>query len=167
MAEEQNYRIDTDGYEYVTNALMEMINQFPGLLPDERFEFSMMPESAVLSVIASPGSFIIEEHVSITDYVWQVCAYPFMVVCRASGLSTRRKINTKEWMDTLAEWMCRKTVRIDNQAYQLERWPKLEGDRKIDLITRRTPAYLGGVNEDKSENWVMELTIQYTNEFQR
>ena len=144
---------------------METINLYPGLLPGERFEFSMMPENTVLSVIASSGSFIVEEHVSITDHVWQTCAYPFMVVFRASGLNSKRKVEAKEWMDTLAEWLCRKAVKIKGETYKLAKWPKLEGDRRISLISRQTAAYLGGENEDKSENWVMDMVIQYTNEF--
>ena len=167
MQEEIKYPPDMEGFPKVTDALMEMINTFPGLNEGEEFVFSMMPEDYGLSVIATSGSFIIEEHESITGHVWQMCSYPFMVVSRASGLSSKRKISMKEWMDTLAEWLCRKTVTIDGQEYKLKKWPVLTDDREIRYIVRQTPAYLGGINEDKSENWVMDMVIQYRNEFDR
>lgn len=167
MQEEIKYPPDLEGFPKVTDALMETINTFPGLEEGEEFVFSQMPENAGLSVIASSGSFIIEEHESITGHVWQMCAYPFMVVSRASGLSSKRKISLKEWMDTLAEWLCRKTVTIKGEEFKLKKWPALTDDRKIEKIVRQTPAYLGGINEDKSENWVMDMVIQYRNEFDR
>lgn len=167
MPEEVKYPQDVENFPYVTDALMTTINTFPGLEEDEHFAFSMMPSEAGLSVIASSGSFIMEERVSITDHVMQNCVYPFMVVYRASSLSSKRKMAVKEWMDTLAEWLCRKAVTIDGEVYQLDKWPALTGDRVIRLITRQTAAYLGGINEDKSENWVMDMVIQYRNEFDR
>ena len=156
MEEEVKYPQDAEGFPYVTDALMKTINTFPGLSEGEEFKFSTIPSTEGLTVIASSGSFIVDEHVSITDNVWQTCAYPFMVVYRASGLTSKRKIAVKEWMDTLAEWLCRKTVVIDGQEHKLKKWPDLIGDREIRLITRQTAAYLGGINEDKSENWVMD-----------
>ena len=167
MADNREYPLDVDSFPYVTNALMEMINAFPGLDEDEFFTFSTIPTAEGMSVIASSGSFIIDERESIIGHVWQTCSYPFMVVYRASGLNNRRKIETKEWMDTLAEWLCRKAVIINGEECQLENWPVLTGDREIRRITRQTPAYLGGINEDKSENWVMDMVIQYRNEFDR
>lgn len=163
----QNLLPDIDGFEFVTNALMDMINRFPGLEDGERFNFSTIPTEEGLSVIASSGSFIYQEQESITGHVWQTCLYPFMVVCRASGLNQSRKIATKEWLDTLGRWLVKQPVLLNGQTYVLEEWPKLSGDRIIKNIIRQTPAYLGGINEDKSENWVMDMQIQYRNEFDR
>lgn len=158
---------DLEGFPYVTDALMETINRYPGLDDEEKFQFSTILSEAGMTVIASSGASILDERESITGHVWQTCAYPFMVVYRASGLNSKRKIQTKEWLDTLAEWLCRKTVTINDQQYQLKSWPPLTGDRKILRITRQSAAFLSGVNEDKSENWVMNLVIQYQNEFDR
>lgn len=164
---QRNYPQDVDGFEYVTNALMDTINQYPGLLDGEKFEFSVIPNAEGLSVVASSGSFIIDERESITGHVWQTCAYPFMVIYRASGLNQKRKIAAKEWMDKLARWLTRQPVNIDNETYTLAAWPELTEDREIRSITRQTPAYLGSINDDESENWVMDLMIQYKNEFDR
>ena len=163
----QNIRQDVDGFEYVTNALIDTINRFPGLEDGEEFTFSTIPTEEGLSVIASSGSFIYQEQESIIGHVWQTCLYPFMVVYRASGLNQTRKIAAKEWLDTLGRWLVRQPVSINGQTYVLDEWPKLTGGREIRNIIRQTPAYLGGINEDKSENWVMDLQIQYRNEFDR
>jgi len=159
---------DVDGFQYVTDALMTTINDFPGLYEGEHFTFStVMTHEEMNTVVATSGAVIQSEIEDITGHVLQTCAYPFTVACRSSGLSSKRKIQTKEWMDKLAEWLCRKAVDINGAKYQLKSWPKLTGDREIRLVTRRTPAFLGGINEDKSEDWVMDMTIQYRNEFDR
>ena len=167
MEDEVRYPPDTDGFQFVTHALMETINTFPGLEPGEEFTFSMIPATEGMSVVAMSGAYILEEHESVTGHVWQMCLYPFTVVCRVSGLNSGRKIDWKEWMDTLGEWLTRKTVLIDGEWHQLKRWPVLTDGREIRKVVRQTPAYLGGINEDKSENWVMDMTIQYRNEFDR
>ena len=159
---------DLEGFPHVTSALMETINTFPGLEKGEKFTFStMLTNEQGLTVAAIAGSAIVNEMESITGHVMQTCSYPFTILCRYSGLSKGRKIEIKEWMETLAEWLCRKEVVINGETYQLKKWPPLTGDREIRLITRMTPAYLGGINEDKSEDWVMDMIIQYRNEFDR
>ena len=165
--EDKKYSYDVDGFDYLTDALMKTINTFPGLEPEERFSFSRIPNEEGLSVIASAGAVIIDHHESITDHVWETCAYPFTIVYRASGPNERRKIGIKEWLDTLAKWLTRQKVKIAGVEYQLERFPALSEGRRINTITRQSPAYLASVNEDKSENWVMDLVIQYHNEFDR
>lgn len=167
MANEQNYPQDVEGYEDVTTALMETVNNYPGLLRHEKFQFTMLDPEEGLSIIASSGSLIMEEHESITGHVWQTCLYPFMVVYRVSGLNQKRKIQVKEWMDTFARWISRQPVNINGDTVVLDEWPNLTGGRFIRNISRQTPAYLGGINEDKSETWVMDLQIQYRNEFDR
>ena len=164
---EQTLPQDVDGFEYVTNALMATVNQFPGLEEGETFSFSMIPTEEGLSIIASSGSFIYQEQESIIGHVWQTCLYPFTVVYRASGLNQTRKIAAKEWLDNLGRWLVRQPITINGTNYVLSEWPKLTGDREIRNIIRQTPAFLGNINEDKSENWVMDMQIQYRNEFDR
>ena len=164
--EERQYKQDVDGFEEVTDALMDMMNSYPGLDTDEHFDFSTVPVDDGLAVIASSGSFIVDEKESITGHVKQFCAYPFVIVNRVSGLSQKRKIAVKEWMDTIAKWLTRQEVSIHGKKYKLE-WPVLIGDRKITNIERQSPSYLESINDDKSENWVMELMLKYRNEFDR
>ena len=164
---EKNYPPDLEGFDYVTDALMETVNSYPGLYPGEVFRFSTTDLNDGLNIAATSGAVITEEVESITGHVTQMCAYPFMVILRASGLSSERKVETKEWMDKLAEWLTRKAVTIDGDVYHMKKWPVLSGDREIRRITRNTPAYLAEAAEDKSESWVMDLTIVYRQEFDR
>ena len=167
MDKEKQYPLDVEGADYVTDALMNTLNSYPGLLSNEKFLFSSTNLSDGLNVAATSGAVIVEEHESVTGHVWQMCAYPFMVIMRASGLNSDRKIEAKEWMDKLAEWLTRKAVTIDGSTYQMKKWPELSGDREIRRIVRNTPAYLAEVPPDKVESWVMDLTIQYRQEFDR
>lgn len=171
MADEKQYPQDTEGFEYVTRALMDTLNSYPGLYADEKFKFCQTKPEDGLNVVASSGSFILEEHESITEHIWQICAYPFMVIYRVSGLNSDRKIEAKEWLDTLADWLMKKPVLIDKQRYQMKKWPTLSGDerveRRIERISRNTPTTLVAVEQDKAETWVADLTIQYRQEFDR
>ena len=158
---------DLDGFDYVSDALMETLNSYPGLYPGEKFKFSTTNLDDGLNVAATSGAVITNEFESITGHVYQDCAYPFMVILRVSGLSSERKVKTKEWMDTLAEWLTRKAVTINGEVYQMKKWPVLSGEREIRRIIRNTPAYLAEITEDKAESWAMDLTIHYRQEFDR
>lgn len=164
---EKEYQPDLEGFDYVTDALMETLNSYPGLYPGEEFKFSTTDLDDGLNVAAISGAVITDEIESITGHITQMCAYPFMVILRASGLSNEWKIETKEWMDTLAEWLTRKAVTIGSEVYHMKKWPVLSGDREIRKIIRNTPAYLAEITEDKAESWAMDLTIQYRQEFDR
>ena len=169
MAENKPLALDIDGYEYVTDAIMEMVNSYPGLDREygEHFDFTNSDPDDGLTIVATSGSVIFEERESITGHVRQECAYPFMVVYKASGLNQRRKIQVKEWMDTFAKWLTRQPVTIKNRTYVLQKWPDLTGGRVIRTIQRQSPCYLAQINEDKSEIWAMDLVVRYRNEFNR
>ena len=160
-------RFDVDGYELITNALMAMVNTFPLLEDGEQFEFATESEDEGVAIFPTTGSFIYDERESITGHVVQMCQYPFTVVYRASGLSSKRRINAVEWLNTFGRWIERQPVTIDDRTYVLQEWPELTENREIREITRQAPAYLTSVNEDKSENWIMDVVVRYRNEFDR
>lgn len=167
MEQHKTFFQDQEGYVHITTALMDMANSYPGLQEDDRFMFSELPHEDGLSIIATSGSFIVEERESITGHVRQMCAYPFTVVYRASGLNQKRKMEAKEWLDTFSRWLTRQDVSINGKLYKLENWPQLDGGREIRNVLRQSPTYLASINEDKSEDWVAALVIQYRNEFDR
>lgn len=167
MDDRQQLIPDVDGYELITNALMDMVNVYPGLDQGEAFKFAMDDADEGVAIFPSAGSGIYSERESITGHVEQMCQYPFTVVNRASGLNQKRKINAKEWLDTFGRWLEKQPVKIGGEEVVLSAWPVLTGDRKILSITRQTPAYLVVVNDSKSENWVIDMMLQYRNEFDR
>lgn len=160
-------RFDVEGYDLVTAAVMVMVNTFPGLDFGEKIEFATEPADEGVAIFPTTGSFIYEEHESITGHVTQMCQYPFTVVYRKSGLNSKRRASAKEWLDQFARWIERQPVTIEGTTYTLEAWPDLTKNRVIKDVSRQAPAYLTTVNEDKSENWIMDVVVRYRNEFDR
>ena len=160
-------RFDVDGYDLVTSAIMALVDTFPGLEEGESFGFATEPADEGVAIFPTTGSFIYDERESITGHVTQMCQYPFTVVYRASGLNSKRRASAKEWLDTFGRWIERQTITINGTTYVLQEWPELTDNREIREITRQAPAYLTSVNEDKSENWIMDVVVRYRNEFDR
>lgn len=160
-------RFDVEGYERVTSALMALVNTYPGLDEGEEITFATELADEGIAIFPTTGSFIYDERESITGHVTQMCQYPFTVVYRASGLNSKRRVAAKEWLDTFARWIEKQPVIIDGTLYVLTEWPSLSGNRQIKEIVRQAPSYLTTVNEDKSENWIMDVVIRYRNEFDR
>lgn len=167
MSDNNNVTFDVNGYELVTAALMDLVNTFPGLDEGEEFGFATEPDDEGVAIFPMTGSFIYDERESITGHVVQMCQYPFTAVYRASGLNSARRANAKEWLDAFGRWIERQPVTIGSTTYVLQSWPELTDNRVIREVTRQAPAYLTSVNEDKSENWIMDVVVRYRNEFDR
>ena len=169
MAEQKvrEVRYDVDGYEAVTNAILELVNKYPALDSEDEITFSSLPEDKGKTFIPSSGAIIQTEKESITGHVEQTCLYPFSVVFRSGSTSEDRKIYIKEWLDNLGKWLEKQTISIDSTQYVLKQYPKLTGNRKFTGIERQTPAFLSNINENKSEDWVINITARYRNEFDR
>ena len=168
MAEEKIYPQDVDGFDSVTNALMELVSLYPGLSGDgEMFQFSTVSTEDGLSIYPTNGAAIYESRESVTGKVRQMCEYPFLVLYKASGLTEHRKVQVKEWLDTFGRWLTKQPVVIGKKTYKLAEWPELKDGRKIWTIERQTPAYLSTTSDDKCDNWVMSMTLRYRNEFTR
>lgn len=164
---EENLKVDVEGYELITDALMKLVNNFPGLEEGEEFSFAQLNEDEGIAIFPSTGAFIYDERESITGHVNQTCQYPFTAVYRASGLNEERKIGAKEWLDLFARWIEKQPITINGWTFKLDEWPELSGCRKIEAITRQTPSYLLDVPDNKGENWICELIIRYRCEFYR
>ena len=158
---------DVEGYELITAALMALVNEFPVLEKGEEFLFATEPADEGIAIFPTTGSFIYDERESITGHVTQLCQYPFTTVYRASGLNSHRRMTAKEWLDTFGRWIERQPITVGDTVYVLTEWPALTEGRLIREISRQAPAYLTSVNEDKSENWIMDVVIRYRNEFDR
>ena len=160
MAEKQ-VKYDVDGYEAVTSALRELINQYPALAEGDEIAFASLGEDSGKAMFPVSGAVIEVEKQNIIGNVSGVCLYPFYVIYRAAGLSENRKAAVKEWLDSLGKWLEQKEVIIDGTAYKLEELPPLTEGRKFLSISRQTPAYLDTVNENQSENWAIYISARY------
>lgn len=167
MAEQKQVKYDIDGYDAVTSALRELLNQYPGLSVGDEIAFSTLEEESGKAMFPISGAVVETEKTTITGKVTKVCLYPFYVIYRASGLNEKRKEKVKEWLDTLGKWLEQQTVIIDGEEYRLEEYPPLTGGRKFLSVERQTPSYLDTVNENQSENWAIYISARYQYEYQK
>lgn len=167
MAEEKQVKYDIDGYEAVTSALRELLNQYPNLSEGDEISFSTLGEDSGKAMFPTSGAVIETERKSVTGKVTEVCLYPFYVIYRASGLNENRKARVKEWLDNLGKWLEQKKVLIDGEEYKLSEYPPLTDGRKFLSIERQTPSYLDTVNENQSENWAIYISARYQYEYHK
>ena len=167
MAEEKQVKYDVDGYDVITTALMELINQYPALQKGDEVTFSVLDEDSGKAMFPVSGAVIESEKRNIIGHVTEVCLYPFYVIYRAAGLSENRKAAVKEWLDNLGKWLERKKITVGEKSYKLSEYPPLTGSRKFLSISRQTPAYLDTVNENQSENWAIYISARYQNEYNK
>lgn len=167
MAEQKQIKYDVDGYEAVTSALMELLNQYPVLSENDKIAFSTLGEDSGKAMFPVSGAVVETEKTSITGKVAKVCLYPFYIIYRASGLNEKRKEKVKEWLDTLGKWLEQQKITINGEEYLLSKLPPLTNDRKFLSIERQTPAYLDNANEDKTEDWAVYISARYQYEYQK
>jgi hypothetical protein len=157
---------DVEGQELVTTALTELLNQYPALEGRE-IKYSTIGESSGIAIFPTNGAAVREEKVNIIGIVKQTVEYPFIVIYRASGLSERGKERVKEWLDNLGRWLEKQDIKVGDELYHLDAYPELTRGRKFDKIARTSASYLNSINEAKAENWAINITATYKNEFKR
>ena len=165
MAEQKQVKYDVDGYDAVTSALRELLNQYPALSADDEIAFASLGEKSGKAMFPISGAAVETEKTSITGKVTEVCLYPFYVIYRAAGLSENNKATVKEWLDNLGKWLEQKKVLINGTEYRLDELPPLTDGRTFLGISRQTPAYLDTVNENQSENWAIYISARYQYEY--
>lgn len=164
---EKPIKYDLDGIPVISDALLELLNQYPGLTDADEITFADLDEEGGITIVPISGAVIETEKTDITDHVTQVCLYPFYVIYREKDLSEYRKIKVKEMLDDLGIWLERQIVTINNTEYKLDKYPELTGDRKFLSIERQSPAYMESNSEDATEDWVIYISARYQNEFDR
>lgn len=156
---------DIASYDKITNAIMELVNKYPGL-QGEMFTFSVLSEDGGLAIFPISGAVVQSERKSITGHVKQNCAYPFMVVMRENGLNESRKANAKEWLDKFGTWLEKQPITFDGDTfYKLDEYPNLTEGRKIEEVKRQSVAYLDNQGADGVEDWCISIQLKYSNEY--
>lgn len=158
-------RFDAEGTEEVTNAILSLLNTYPGLKPGERIQFSTLDDNRGRAMYASTGAVIDQETRDILGRTHQVCVYPFAVVTRSKGLTEAHRITAKEWLDRLGRWLGKQTVAIGSATYILNDYPALTGGRVFRSMVLTVPAHLDGIGENGAEDWVCQVEARYTNDF--
>jgi hypothetical protein len=163
MPEVKPIGTDPTGYEYMVRAMQALLNQFPGL-DGQKIYFEELGEEGGIAFSADSGALVMAETRSITDHVTQTCQFPFLVVFRTASTREYEKLSVSAFLDTLGKWLCKEPVIIDGVEQRLARYPVITGNRKITRVTRNN-SYGTVPNENKSQDWILPVSVQYTYEF--
>lgn len=154
---------DPTGYEILTKAVKALLNQFPGL-DGKTVYFEELGEESGLAFSADAGALVISERRSITDRVTQSCQYPFILVYRTTATREFQKLNVSSFLDSIGKWICKEPVEVNGKKEKLVSYPSLADGRRITRVVRNN-VYATVPNENKSQDWVLPVTVQYTYEF--
>lgn len=158
---------DVTGYEIITKAVKDLLNQFPGLYQGEEVKYEELDKESGIAFSNDSGALVYMEREDIIGGVHQDCRYPFFIVYRASGSAKeRQKMSIQEFLDTFGKWLCREPAVIDGEIHKLARYPKLAGTRQIKKITRDN-SYGTEPQESGVQDWLLPVTVQYTNDFKK
>lgn len=163
MSEMKIIGYDVSGYEILTNAVMDLLSQYPGL-NGRTILFEELGKESGIAFSADNGALIISERRSITDHVYQQCQYPFYIIYRSASTREYQKLQVQAFFDAIGKWLCKEPVEINGEREHLSAYPALSDGRKITRITRSN-SYGLEPNEDGVQDWLMPVTVQYTNEF--
>lgn len=155
--------VDATGYEVLTKAVLDLLGQYPGLDGKEIF-FEELSDSSGIAFSSDNGALIMSETRSITDHIKQKCQYPFYVVYRISSTREKQKLQVQTFLDSLGKWLCKEPAIINGEIHGLSQYPELAEGRKITRITR-TNSYGLDPNEDGVQDWLLPVTVEYTNDF--
>lgn len=157
---------DATGYEVITEAMKDLLNQFPGLLPGEQIKYEELKKDQGIAFSNDSGALVYSETEDIIGGVHQTCQYPFFIVYRSAGSAREaQKMSIQEFLDAFGKWLCQEPAVIDEETYKLSSYPKLAGTRQIKRITRDN-SYGTEPQESGVQDWLLPVTVQYTNDFE-
>lgn len=163
MPEVKPIGTDPTGYEYMKKAIKSLLNQYPGL-DGEKIYFEELGEESGIAFSADAGALVMSERKSITDHVTQTCQFPFLLIYRTTATREFEKLNVSAFLDTMGKWLCKEPVEIKGVPHRLTTYPAITDGRKITRITRNN-SYGTVPNENKSQDWILPVSVQYTYEF--
>lgn len=167
MEDKKQLKFDIDGYDVVTTALRELINQYPALRDGEEISFSVLGEESGVAMFPVSGAVVESEKKDVTGNVTKVCLYPFYIVYKDFATSENRKADIKEWLDNLGKWLEQSEIIVGGTKYRLAELPTLTENREFLSINRQSPAYLESVEENRSENWVIHISARYQYKYKK
>ncbi len=163
MDEQKIVGYDASGFEVLTKAVLSLLSGYPGLKGREIL-FEELGESSGLAFSADSGALILSETEDILGTIRQECRYPFFVVYRTASTRERQKLQVQDFLDSLGKYLCGEMAIVDGQSIRLTKYPILSDGRKIYRITRSN-SYGLDPSESGVQDWLLPITVQYTNEF--
>ena len=163
---------DASGFDILTRAVKSLLNQYPGLEDGEVIKFEELGKESGIAFSADNGALVYAESEDVCGGIHQQCQYPFYVVYRTAATKERLKLNVQDFLDTLGKWICREPVVIvskvtvcDFKGAESNSFPALSDGRVIKRITRDN-SYGLEPNEEAVQDWVLPVTVQYTNDIE-
>ena len=154
---------DASGFDILTRAVKSLLNQYPGLEDGEVIKFEELGKESGIAFSADNGALVYAETEDVCGFRHQKCQYPFYVVYRTASNKERLKLSAQEFLDSLGKWLCQEPVVINGTQTRLAAFPALSEGRIIKRITREN-AYGLETNADAVQDWVLPVTVQYTND---
>ena len=154
---------DVTGFQILTNAVLDLLAKFPGLNGREIF-FEELGKNSGIAFSADNGALIMTEHRSITDHVWQTCRFPIYIIYRTASTDEDQSLRVQAFFDSIGKWICKEPAVVNGETIRLLEYPELSNGRKITRVTRSN-SYALEANEDGVQDWLMPVTVEYTNEF--
>lgn len=163
MEEVKQIGVDVTGFDILTNAVLALLSQFPGL-NGRVILFEELGTDSGIAFSANNGAMIMTERRSITDHVVQQCQYPFYIVYRTASTEEYQKLQVQAFFDAIGKWLCREPAVVNGEIIRLRSFPALTDGRRITRITRSN-SYGLEANENGVQDWILPVTVEYTNEF--
>lgn len=157
---------DFTGYEVLTEAMKNLINQYPGLDSTEYISFEELADDGGMCFSADNGALVYSERESVTAHVRQICRYPFYIVYRVGSVEELSKMRAQTFLDGIGKWLCKEKVVIAGTEYKLSAYPVLSQGRTIRKITRSN-SYGLEPKGNGVQDWVLPVSVEYENEFDR
>ena len=160
MDEPKPIGLDSTGYEVLTKAVLALLMEYGELVGREIY-FEDISQSGI-AFSADDGALIMTETPDILGGYTQTCQYPFYVVYRTASTQERMKLQVQTFLDSLGKWLCMEPAEVNGEIHTLSKYPDLTQGRKITRVTRLN-SYGLEPNADGVQDWLLPVTVQYTN----
>lgn len=162
MDEPKPIGLDATGYEVLTKAVLALMMEFSEICGQDIY-FEELGKESGIAFSADDGALIMSETPDILGGYTQTCQYPFYVVYRTASTQERQKLDVQTFLDSLGKWLCMEPAKINGKTEILEKYPTLTDGRKIKRVTRLN-SYGLEPNAEGIQDWLLPVTVQYTNE---
>lgn len=162
MDEPKPIGLDATGYEVLTKAVLALMMEYSEIVGKEIL-FEEIGKESGIAFSADDGALIMAETPNILGGYTQTCQYPFYVVYRTTSTQERQKLQVQTFLDSMGKWLCMEPAEINGEIHTLKKYPELTQGRKITRVTRLN-SYGLEPNNDGVQDWLLPVTVQYTNE---
>lgn len=155
MAEQENKPIGLDnvGHRILTDAVMEMMDQFSDISGQE-IRFNDINETGIC-FSNDTGSLILSEKANILGGYERRCSYPFFVIYRLARRDEKQMLAANEFLERLGCW-----ISGDPLGDEPVKIPTLSDGRKITNISRSVP-YPTEPTQDGMQDWILPVVVEY------